>query len=42
MLISRFWLGQSFSKGHPPISDLRYGAEDNISPSTLIVAAIKG
>ena len=30
------------SKGHPLSADLRYGGEDSISPSTLIVAAIKG
>ena len=29
-------------KGHPPSADLRYGEEDRISPSTLIVAALKG
>ena len=31
-----------FEKGHPPSADPRYGEEDSISPSTLIVAAIKG
>ena len=29
-------------KGHPPIVDLRYWEEDIISPSTLVLAAIKG
>ena len=29
-------------KGHPPSSDLRYGEDDSISPSTLFFAAIKG
>ena len=29
-------------KGHPPSADLRYGEEDSISLSTLILAAIKG
>ena len=31
-----------FCKGSPPSTDLRYGEEDSISPSTLIFAAIKG
>ena len=30
------------SKGHPLSADLRYGEEDSISPSTLVLAAIKG
>ena len=30
-----------FLKGHPPRTDLRYGEEDSISPSTLICATIK-
>ena len=29
-------------KGHPPSTDLRYGDEETISPSTLIFAARKG
>ena len=29
-------------KGHPPSADLRYGEEDSISPSKLVLAAIKG
>ena len=29
-------------KGNPPSADLRYGEENSISPSTLIIAAIKG
>ena len=29
-------------KGNRTIADLRYGGENNISPSTLIFAAIKG
>ena len=31
-----------YCKGHPPSADLRYGEEDSISPSTLVLAAIKG
>ena len=31
-----------FTKGHPPSADLRYGEEDSISPSTIVIAAIKG
>ena len=34
--------GKGSQKGHPPSSDLRYGEEDSISPSTLVLAAIKG
>ena len=30
------------TKGHPPSADLRCGEEDSISPSTLVLAAIKG
>ena len=39
-----FWYAKRvmFFKGHPPSADLRYGEEDSISPSTLILAAIKG
>ena len=33
---------KSFFKGHPLSADLRYGEENSISPTTLIVAAIKG
>ena len=29
-------------KGNRALADLRYGEEDSISPSTLVVAAIKG
>ena len=29
-------------KGQPLSADLRYGGEDSISPSTLVVAAIMG
>ena len=35
-------INTTLCKGHPPIVDLRYGEEDIISPSTLILAAIKG
>ena len=36
------WMNRcSVSKGHPPSADLRYGEEDSISPSTLIVVLIK-
>ena len=31
-----------FSKSHPPSEDLRYGEEDSISLSTLVLASIKG
>ena len=30
------------AKGNRAFADLRYGEEDSISPSTLIVAATKG
>ena len=30
------------AKGHSPSADLRYGEEDSISITTLILAAIKG
>ena len=29
-------------KGHPYNADLKYGEKDSFSPSTLILAAIKG
>ena len=41
MLILKVPNLKPFSKGHPPSADLRYGEEDSIKPSTLIVAAIK-
>ena len=30
-----------FLKGHSPSADLKYGEEDIISPSTLVLASIK-
>ena len=42
MRVVRWVNNQGPDKGHPPSADLRYGEEDSISPSTLIVAAIKG
>ena len=35
-------LKETLPKGDPPSTDLRYGEEDIITPSTLIFAAIKG
>ena len=32
----------SLHKGHPPLADLRYVEEESISPSTKVLAAIKG
>ena len=41
--ISTVWTFQRLTeKGHPPSAYLRYGEEDSISPSTLVLASIKG
>ena len=42
VMLSCLFKLQCFNKVHPPSADLRYGEEDNISPSTLIFAALKG
>ena len=42
MRVPQLTCSRLLNKGRPPSADLRYGGKDNISPTTLIFAAIKG